>query len=292
MQTVGVTGASSQLGVFLLPQLLAAGYRVDAFSRKVSSASVAESGRLRWSKTGSDGRLDALISCGPLSLAESLVRGGSKPERVVAFSTSSVAAKAGSPNRSEERLMKAIRSDEDRLISTCRERGIGLLLLRPTLIYGCGLDRNISLLARFGRRFGFIPMAGDAPGLRQPVHARDLAVLAVNALSAEQAPDLVSAACGGSTLTYREMVIEIAGCLNGVRPISIPAAILRIAAATASAVPAYRGINAEMVRRQAVDLVFDDSLLRTELGYKPRAFRLSPEDFHIPPECRRLQLGR
>jgi hypothetical protein len=135
-------------------------------------------------------------------------------------------------------------------------------------------------------------MAGDAPGLRQPVHAQDLAVLAVKALSADQAPDLVSAACGGSTLTYRKMVIEIAGCLDGVRPMSIPAAILQFAAALASAIPAYRGINSEMVRRQAVDLVFDDSLLRTELDYESRAFRLSPEDFDIPPECRRLQLGR
>ncbi len=33
-ETVFVTGASSQLGVFLLPRLSAAGFRVLAFSRK------------------------------------------------------------------------------------------------------------------------------------------------------------------------------------------------------------------------------------------------------------------
>lgn len=291
MRSVGVTGASSQLGVFLLPRLLAAGYQVEAFSRRTSSAQVRESGRLRWLNTLSGRHLDVFISCGPLSLAETVVRGAERLERVVAFSTSSIAAKAGSPNRTEARLMEVISTEEDRLVSACAERGIGLLLLRPTLIYGCGLDRNISLLARFGKRFGFIPMAGNAPGLRQPVHAEDLAALAVHALSVQKAPDLVSPACGGSTLTYRELVIGTAGCFAGVQPIAIPPVLLQSAVSLASAIPAFRGINAEMVRRQAIDLVFDDSSLRAELGWDPRAFRPSPEDFEIPPDCRLLQLG-
>jgi nucleoside-diphosphate-sugar epimerase len=291
MRTVGVTGASSQLGVFLLPRLLAAGYQVEAFSRSASSAPVRESGRLRWQDAVSGRHLDFFISCGPLSLAEMVVREAGRLKRVVAFSTSSVAAKADSSNRSEARLVEAISTQEDRLVSACAERGIGLLLLRPTLIYGCGLDRNISLLARFGRRFGFIPMAGNAPGLRQPVHAEDLAALAVRALSVEKAPALVSAACGGSTLTYRGLVIATASCFDGVRPVAIPTALLQTAVSLASAIPAFRDINAEMVRRQAVDLVFDDSSLRTELAWNPRPFRPSPEDFEIPPECRLLQLG-
>ena len=292
MRKVGVTGASSQLGVFLLPQLLAAGCRVDAFSRRASPAPVVrESGRLRWLNTVSGRHLEAFISCGPLSLAVTVVREAEKLERVIAFSTSSVAAKADSPNRSEARLIEAISTEEDRLVTACAERGIGLLLLRPTLIYGCGLDRNISLLALVGKRFGFIPMAGNAPGLRQPVHAEDLAALAVHALSVQKAPDLVSPACGGSTLTYREMVIETAGCFEGVQPVAIPAAILQTAATVASAIPAFRGINAEMVRRQAVDLVFDDSPLRTELAWNPRPFHPSAEDFEIPADCRLLQLG-
>jgi nucleoside-diphosphate-sugar epimerase len=291
MRTVGVTGASSQLGVFLLPCLLAAGYRVEAFSRGVASEQVNENGRLRWLNRACGKHLDAFISCGPLSLAETVVRESERLERVVAFSTSSVEAKADSPNRSEAQLMKAISEEEDRLVSACAKRGIGLLLLRPTLIYGCGLDRNISLLARFGKRFGFIPMAGNAPGLRQPVHAADLAVLAVHALSSGKVPDFVSAACGGSTLTYREMVIATAGCFEGVRPVAIPSTILQSAASLATAIPALRGINAEMVRRQAIDLVFDDSALRTELAWNPRPFRPSPEDFEIPADCRLLQLG-
>lgn len=294
MQTVALTGASSQLGVFLLPRLQAAGYRVNAYSRAVRSGPVEVSGQVRWLRPESGSRpaeADALVSCGPLALALEMLAAGLGPGRVVAFSTTSVTAKADSGSRPERRRMAAIRADEGRLKSACSERGIPLLLLRPTLIYGCGLDRNISLLARFGKKFGFIPVAGNAGGLRQPVHADDLAKLAVGALAAEPAPDMESPACGGSTLSYREMVSRVAACIGGVRVVPLPAALMGSAAGLLSLLPAFRGVNAEMVRRQSRDLVFDDSPLRSVLGHDPRPFRPEPEDFEIPPEAGRLQLG-
>jgi len=294
-RTVGVTGASSQLGVFLLPRLQAAGFRVHAFSRRVSAAAIEVSAQVRWlpapDGTGSDA-INALVSCGPLALAEALVTTSSGLERVVAFSTTSVLTKANSASRVESQHMVSILADEERLKMACRERDIGLVLLRPTLIYGCGLDQNISLLARFGRRFGFIPMAGNARGLRQPVHADDLAALAVLALSAQDPHTLESPVCGGSTLTYREMVTLIAACLERVRPLSIPPWMLATAASLAARLPAYQGVNPEMVRRQGSDMVFDDSKLRKTLGYEPRPFSPGPADFEIPADAGMLQLPR
>ena len=294
MHTVAVTGASSQLGVFLLPRLQAAGYRVEAYSRKAPPDGKEISAQLSWQRPRPDSCCDniyALVSCGPLALADAMVSGSRSLDRVVAFSTTSVLSKADSGNREERSKMAKIITAENRLKSACRERGAGLLLLRPTLIYGCGLDRNISLLARFGMRYGFIPMAGNASGLRQPVHADDLAALVVHALDTETAPDLESAACGGSTLTYREMVIDTAQCLEGVRAVAIPAGFLSVVARLASMLPAYRELNSEMVRRQACNLVFDDSPLHAALPYAPREFRPVAGDFEIPRDARELQLG-
>jgi nucleoside-diphosphate-sugar epimerase len=294
-QTVGVIGASSQLGVFLLPRLQAEGFRVRAFSRRAPTAPLEVSPNIHWLQSpagaGSDG-LNTLVSCGPLALAGTLVSGSSGLKRVVAFSTTSVMTKSDSDNRSEHQLIASILADEERLKTTCGERGIGLVLIRPTLIYGCGLDQNISLLARFSRRFGFIPMAGNAPGLRQPVHADDLAALAVSALSAVEALNLESPACGGSTLTYREMVYGIAACFPGVRSLAVPRWTLVAAARLASRIPAYRAINSEMVHRQSRDMVFDDSALRNALDYRPRSFRPGPADFEIPAAAKKLQLPR
>lgn len=292
--TVMVTGASSQLGVFLLPRLQAAGFSIQAMSRKVTAGPVKVAGAVQWCSADTRAEpagVDALVSCGPLSLAVELAGQSESMQRLVAFSTTSVLSKADSGNRAESRQMVSLLADEKRLQAVCKQRAISLLLLRPTLIYGCGLDQNISLLARFGKRFGFIPVAGKAAGLRQPVHADDLAALAVNALLIEPAVDLASAAGGGSTLTYREMVHRLAASLPGVRPVSIPAGVFGAVAALASLLPGFHGVNAEMVRRQATDLVFDDHAVRVALDYDPRPFRPGPADFSVPAEAGKLQLG-
>jgi nucleoside-diphosphate-sugar epimerase len=159
------------------------------------------------------------------------------------------------------------------------------------MIYGCGLDRNISMLARFGRKFGFIPVAGKACGMRQPVHADDLAAVAVHALSIAKGTALECVACGGSTLTYREMVEKITRCCDErVRVLALPPWLMAAAVRIASIFPAFQAVNMEMVHRQGRDMVFDDTALREALEYRPRPFEPGRADFHIPENAAKLQL--
>ncbi len=298
-----VSGASSQLGAFLLPLLQAGGYRVLALSRRAPRSAVSVSDRVRWQDpgpalgedydrdSGPGAQSSFLVSCGPLELACRLVSRQEGLHRAVAFSSSSVLTKADSNDPAERRRMAEIEAAEIQLRDLCGERGISLLLLRPTLIYGCGLDSNVSLLARFGRRFGFIPVAGPAAGLRQPVHAEDLAALAVRAIGADHLPEGISAACGGDTLSYRAMAEKIApACGPRVRAVSLPPGLLSAGVRAARLFPANRGIGPEMVRRQAVDMVFDDSALRKTLDYSPRPFEPRPSDFEIPEEAAALSI--
>jgi nucleoside-diphosphate-sugar epimerase len=301
--SVLVTGASSQLGVFALPRLQAAGFSVLALSRRAPPSAMEVAERVRWQHPGplpgqsSDierlpaGSAQHLLSCGPLDLAISLVSKQTGLKRLVAFSTSSILTKAGSVNLAESEYMAEIREQELRLKELCDERGIFLVLLRPTLIYGCGLDRNISTLARFGRRFGFIPLAGEAQGLRQPVHADDLAAVAVHALSIDHTTSLESVACGGSTLSYHQMVQKIAAaCGESVRTRTLPTWMLAVAVRAASLLPAFRTFNTEMVYRQSRDMVFNDTALREALNYQPRPFEPTAADFEVPEEAQKLQL--
>jgi nucleoside-diphosphate-sugar epimerase len=298
-QTVLVTGASSQLGVFLLPRLLKAGFRVIALSRKATAGLPENSQDLQWIHPQAVGigtkdipremcmQVDMLISCGPLQLARKVLRMQHRLERVVLFSTSSVFSKARSPDRRESDQIAAIVALESELKIHCEQAGLALLCLRPTLIYGCGLDRNISRLAAVIRRHGWIPVAGSAAGLRQPVHADDLAAAAVNALSTEFPLTLDSPACGGSTLSYHHMTELIFDSLNKPRRIiRFPAGAMAILAGLLAKLPAFSGINREMIRRQNTDLVFDDSPLRQALNYNPRPFKPTPEDYEIPPSAR------
>ena len=107
-------------------------------------------------------------------------------------------------------------------------------------------------------RFGFMPVNGKAEGLRQPVHAEDLASAAVAAiLSQDDLPQVLNLS-GGETLSYSDMVSKIFtalvnqsdyfDCLNG----------FCVTGQVLGEFQASGGINSEMVKRQRLDLVFED----------------------------------
>jgi len=302
--TVLLTGASSQLGVFLIPRLLAGGFRVLAMSRNASRYPQDSQEGLLWihpdelshgageATSGLSRQVKMLVSCGPMELATQAMGVCAALERVVVFSTSSVFSKAGSPDSDESEQIEGILRGERELKACCEQAGLALLCLRPTLIYGCGLDRNISRLAAWIRQHGWMVVAGQARGLRQPVHADDLAKVVIRALSAEKPLTLDSPACGGSTLSYRHMVELIFDSLGKPRRIiKVPAGILAPLTGFLAKLPTFGGLNREMVRRQNIDLVFDDKALRQALDYNPRPFRPEPRDYEIPPEAMNYRLS-
>lgn len=276
-----------------------------ALSRKANGDSAAPDERLLWKHPGSfgmdasggesglQGQVTMLISCGPIEVATKAIALCPRLERVVAFSTSSVFSKASSPDRSENKQIVDILAREMQLKALCSERGLALAVFRPTLIYGCGLDRNISLLAAWIQRMGWLPLAGKATGLRQPVHADDLAGLAVNALTADKPVNLDSPACGGSTLGYRQMAELIFDALGKPKRIfSLPPWLMAAVVGLLGRLPQLRELNRQMVNRQNIDLIFDDSVLKECLEYEPRSFKPSAGDFEIPLELEKYRLQR
>lgn len=282
---VVVAGARSQVGVFLLPGLVGRGHRVTALSRQADDQVASSAGGISWrSPDTSPVDADGLVSCGPLRLARRLVEKGERLRSVVAFSTTSTVSKRQSKDRAERTLVTAIAGEEDALKTLCRQRGITLSILRPTLVYGCGRDRNLSRLLRLGERTGFMPLSTRADGLRQPVHAGDLAELAVSALRRDDHSIFESPVCGGSMLTYREMLEKTARCgCRTIRLLAFPPWLMIPMVSVAALTGLASGVNPEMVRRQAIDLVFDDSPARDTLGWNPRSFDPTPADFQLPP---------
>lgn len=212
-----------------------------------------------------------LVSFGPVGLAAEQLEVTPGIGRVVAVSSASTLFKSGSGDRRERALMDGIRSDEQRLLDICRRRDAVASLFKTTMIYGGGRDANVSRLAGLLRRLPLVPVAGR--GLRAPVHADDLAALAVAVLAQGERGQGTWLLGGGERLSYPEMLRRIAAAEGrSVRLVPMPAWTLRPLLAVAHRLGRLGDVNAAMLARQAEDLVVDDRPARERLGWNPRPF--------------------
>jgi len=162
------------------------------------------------------------ISFGPIWLLapflEQLAR--AHPERLaglrglIACSSSSAITKRFAANRFDRELVARLSGAEEQLLATCRHLQVSCRILQPTLIYGQAGpygDRNLSRLLQMMRRLPCLPLPAQS-GLRQPIHASQLAAVAL-----QLAQQLCGAgwdaslqeriALGGdTTLTYAAMI--------------------------------------------------------------------------------------
>lgn len=267
---VVVFGASSQIGHFLLPRLLAAGRSVVAFSR--APRAEGRSG-VAWRQGALPGlppmpaQFDAVASFAPLdALATWLAAHGTAPApTLVATSSMSAESKRASPIASDRALSRHLREGEAALAAQCERLGMDFLILRPTLIYGAGLDKSLTPIARRALRWRLFPIP-QARGLRQPVHADDIAHAVTAALALPHLGGRVVSIGGGERLPYRAMFERVRASLpHHAAPLPVPLAALRLAARM---VPALRG----PVSRLQDDLVADNDALSSLLGVRPRGF--------------------
>ncbi len=216
-----------------------------------------------------------LIHAAPIWLLPRLLPGLADAglRRVVAFSSTSRFTKLDSASAAERDVARRLAEAEGAVALIGRERGIAWTIFRPTLIYGGGRDRNVSVIAGLVRRFGFVPVAGSARGLRQPVHASDLARAALSVLDDATTFGKAYDLAGGETLTYAEMVARIAlGTGRKPRLVHLPPSALRMAIRLARLLPGLAHLSPEMADRMNEDLRFDDAPARRDFGYAPQGF--------------------
>lgn len=275
-----VTGATSQIGHFLLPML--DGHPLASCTPGAGESGVVAVSRhgptramthVRWQQaTLPDGPtietpLRAAASFGPIDafavwLDEAPLAAA---PRVVATSSMSAESKRDSLVAAERAIAQRLRDGEQRLIDVCERRGIAWTILRPTLIYGAGLDRSLSPIARRAVRSRMFAYP-DAPGLRQPVHAEDVANAALRALEGSNTEGRILPIGGGERITAGEMFRRVRASLPvATVPLRLPVAPLRPLSRL------HRSLRGP-VSRLTADLVADNAPLERQLGVRPRAF--------------------
>jgi nucleoside-diphosphate-sugar epimerase len=195
-------------------------------------------------------------------------------KRAIIFSSTSVITKLDSEVVAEREMLKNLAEAEQEIVAACEQNDVSWTILRPTLIYAEGRDINISPLSRLIRRFGFMPLVGGAPGLRQPVHAEDLAIGAIAAAASVAAANKFYAVPGGETLSYREMVGRIFdGLRMPRRTVPVPVWLWRTAFLLAQ--PFFPDANVAMGIRMMKDMTFDATPAVRDFGWSPRDFHPS-----------------
>jgi nucleoside-diphosphate-sugar epimerase len=200
-------------------------------------------------------------------------------KRVVVLSSTSRFAKQASPDARERDLAQRLIQAEAQLEKWAIERQIEWVILRPTMIYGFGRDKNICEIARFIQRFGFFPLIDGGTGLRQPVHGDDVIQACLSAMGTPGLPSGGYNLSGGEVLPYHAMVGRIFQAMGRPeRTLAFPAPALSGVVSIMRYLPRYRHLSSALVVRMNQDLVFDHCDASDRLGFAPRAFHLIGED--------------
>lgn len=269
-----ITGATGLLGGALLDLLLAENHEVRCLVREDSAnASRLEPGMVEIARgdAGSIENLsralagvDAMLHVAGIEYTPQVIEAMSRADvdRLVLVGSTSVHSAYEFRSGSRKRMEKLT-----------RESGLQWTIVRPTMIYGSELDKNVHRLLRFLDRSPVFPMFGSGENLWQPVYYKDCAVGVFEALRHPATVGRSYDLPGAEPLTYRELVGAAAAALGGKpRIVSIPLEparrVLRLAELARLPLP----VKSEQVLRLREDKAYTYEKARTELGYSPRAF--------------------
>ena len=287
MANIGVLGASSLVGRCVLAQLAKSNNQVYAFSRSTEE-SINEN--IQWIRINPELKQTKQLSITHwICLAPIWIVADYLPmlesynaQRVLALSSTSAISKQDTSEPLETITVNRLQLGEQQLQQWAGKQDIEWLILRPTLIYGFGEDKNIAEITRFIQRFNFFPLLGSATGLRMPVHTEDVASACIEAMKKANIANHIYNISGAETLTYRQMVERIFIAL-GKRAhfIRIPLTAFKLALFCLRVLPRYQHWSSAMAERMNKDLVFDHSEASRNFGYTPRPFELSSQDITI-----------
>ena len=287
---VGVLGATSLVGNCLLQALEQSSVKVIAFSRQTLSQ---DTELVRWCKASTtelpedSGPIENWICVAPIWVLPDyfkwLVAMGAK--KIIVLSSTSRFTKVYSKDPKDKAVANNIIDSESKLVNWAKNLEIDFGIVRPTLIYGLGLDKNVSEIMRFICRWGFFPILGEGKGLRQPVRVEDVAkackLLLDGPISRLGRAYNIS---GSESLAYKDMVLRIFTFL-GKRPLllHLPRWLIRMGLMVIRILPAYHHWTFGMGDRMSQDMVFDHTDFTVNFGLLPKPFHLDSKD--LPESC-------
>ena len=270
-----VFGPYGQIGLAVIRFALSLGIKVCAVSHKRSvsfSHHLFRQVKKKELKEVFAGGDKKVVFTGPINKIREYSEILEGTSHIICFSSTSKFTKSSSNSRFYKNIVKNFEEGEKYIEENSAKFGFKFNIIRPTLVYGFGLDSNISSIVRFIKRYKVLPIYKNGKGLRQPVHVEDLANSVLSLLhngpkSHNKAYDL----SGGETLSYYAMVERIFETLDRY-PIIIGTRFLPILMGVGGKLIGSKVVHREVALNMEKDFTFSHKDAAKDFKYNPRGF--------------------
>lgn len=278
-KTVLVTGATGQVGLCAVGDLLARGANVLAVTHDTQIPFTHE--RLNWVERDISkdenalygAKVDAVIHATNLAYlpkyVTSLAENGAK--HIIAMSCLDVLERERSSSADDREEAIAQPRYTDEIVQKAKAAGCEVTMLQTSAIYGAGLDKGITKQATIIRKYGLFPIMEPASGKRQPVHISDVAGAIQSVLFNEKAYSKRYTLGGATVLTYREMLEKIFA-YTGRQPWFVKVPFMARLLTIIGFSYALKGVSGDLVRRMNRDVLAPSDDAQQDFGYTPHAF--------------------
>lgn len=222
MKTLLVTGITGKSGGYFLRELanhkegLVRQYKIRIALRSTSDVKDLEASGVQYESFIGDLRdeeflkvvtqsVDVILHIAGISFSEKLARAavGAKTKWIILVHTTGIYSKF-------KKAGTGYREIEQTIIKVTAETNTVTTILRPTMIYGSLDDHNISVFIRFVDKLAILPIINGGHYDLQPVHANDLGVAYYQVLSTPITQGRQYVLSGGTKLSLRNLLSEIA----------------------------------------------------------------------------------
>jgi nucleoside-diphosphate-sugar epimerase len=273
-----IVGGNNLIATYLIKRLSAQGFMADVISRSPVAVPIGFT-LIHMDLTSARNWIApenaVVISLLPLWVLAQFLPRFIGVKSIIAIGSTSLFSKAASPNSNERAVAASLESAENAVQTWCRRSNVQSTILRPTMVYDGVNDKNIARMARFIRRFHFLPLAAPAKGLRQPIHADDVAQAIIGAVNNSETYGKALNIAGGEVLTYRAMVERVFAAQKiKLRLLMLPIEWLAKAFnwASSAGIMNEKAFGSSIFQRMNEDLVFDVEEGLRLLNYQPRKF--------------------
>ncbi len=279
-----VTGITGHSGKYFLQELIKNKYEgpIRCIVRETSDTSLIDNSGLNVEKVVGDlsdqeimnkalEDVDTVVHIASIFHSKILIKAAVKNNvrRAILVHTTGIYSKYKSA--SEE--YKQIEKDIDEIIKE-NKSNIGLIYLRPTMIYGYINDRNMIVFIKMVDKLRLFPVIDHGKSLLQPVNGRDLGKAYYQILNQKEIMSGDYILSGEKPIEMIELFKLISDILNKKTTfISVPLSIGVFMARCLKAVTFGKVDFIEKVQRMGEDRSFSHEESSKDFGYKPMAFK-------------------